>query len=194
MKKLCILVIMSNAILAASAQKGGTHTEFGVKGGLNIANVSVENTTNPDSKVSFYLGGLAHIHLDKQFALQPELFFSGQGYKQTQSGTDYKTSLNYINLPVLGQFMFGEGFRIETGPQAGVLVSAKTKVNGNSVDVKDNIKTFDFSWVFGAGYLTESGFGVDARYNLGISDINDVSSDKVSNRVFAVGVFYQFKK
>ena len=194
MKKLTLLLLLSGAVIFTYAQKGHTNTEFGIKGGLNIANVSIENSTNPDSKVSGYIGGLAHIHLDKQFAIQPELMFSGQGYKQTIAGTDYTTSLNYLLVPVLGQLMFGDGFRVETGPQAGVLVSAKSKVNGNSTDVKNNVKGFDFSWVFGLGYLTSTGFGVNVRYNLGISNINNVSSDKVSNRVFAVGVFYQFRQ
>ncbi|HSC39395.1 MAG TPA: hypothetical protein VLD19_16040, partial [Chitinophagaceae bacterium] len=57
----------------------------------------------------------------------------------------------------------------------------------------DSYKTFDLSWVFGAGYLTKSGFGIDVRYNLGLTDINDAGgSTSIHNRVFAVGAFYQF--
>jgi hypothetical protein len=32
--------------------------------------------------------------------------------------------LNYINVPVL-QYMFGDGFRLQTGPQLGILTNAK---------------------------------------------------------------------
>jgi len=190
MKKILFITALS---LSATLIKAQTRTDWGVKGGLNISNLRYENVTNPDAKVSGYLGVLAHIHLTRQFAIQPELLFSGQGAKETVAGTDYTLALNYFNLPVLGQIMVGNGWRIETGPQAGVLASAKVKSGGNSSDIKDIYKTFDFSWVFGVGYLTRSGFGVDARYNLGISNINDQSSAGINNRVFAAGIFYQFK-
>ena len=189
MKKLLFVSILSLSAMLSQAQ----HTDWGVKGGFNFANLSYANSTNPDLRFSGYLGVLAHVHLTRQFAIQPELLFSGQGAKETISGTDYTLALNYINLPVLGQIMVGNGWRFETGPQLGVRASAKVKSGGNSSDVGDGYKTFDFSWVFGAGYLTRSGFGVDARYNYGISNINDESSEGVHNRVFALGVFYQLK-
>jgi hypothetical protein len=89
--------------------------------------------------------------------------------------------------------MVGDGFRIETGPQPGIMVAAHAKSGGNSVSVKDEFKSFDFSWVFGVGYIASSGLGVDARYNLGLSNIDDVSGGGTEhNRVFALGVFYQF--
>ncbi|GAC1599774.1 MAG: porin family protein [Chitinophagaceae bacterium] len=172
----------------------GPHVEFGLKGGLNIANLHIQNTSSPDAKPSFYAGGLAHIHVTRYFAIQPEIMFSGQGAKQTTPDGSYKLNLSYINMPVLAQAMVGDGFRLETGPQLGILAAAHQKIGATSTNIKSNYKTPDFSWVFGLGYITPSGFGVDARYNLGISNINNVNSTHVNNRVFAVGVFYQFKK
>ncbi len=185
----------SYCINAQSAHKEmRPHAEFGLKAGLNISNLRIENSTNPDTKASIYAGGLVHIHLTQYFAVQPELMFSGQGASQTIAGTTYKLNLNYVNVPVLAQFMVGDGFRLESGPQLGILASAHSKVNGNSSDVKDDYKGFDFSWVFGLGYITHSGFGIDARYNLGVSNINDdANSSKINNRVFAAGIFYQFR-
>jgi hypothetical protein len=194
MKRIAIIFSLLVIALSIRAQKKqALPVEFGVKAGLNISNVHVQNSNNPDSRASFYAGGLAHIHISKQFALQPEIMYSGQGYLQSIANTDYKTRLGYVNIPVLAQLMFGEGFRFETGPQLGLLAGAHRKVNKFSEDVKDQFKGLDFAWVFGIGYLTPAGFGVDARYNLGISNINDVNSTNVNNRVFAVGVFYQFK-
>ncbi len=167
----------------ANAQS--THVQFGVKGGLNFANVHTEDSEDAlDNLTSFHLGALAHIHMTDRFALQPELFYSGQGAKEG----DYKMKLGYLNLPVLGQVMFGEGFRIQTGPQIGYLMSAKA----DDEDVKDQFNKMDFSWVFGASYLTSLGLGIDARYNLGLSNINESDAYKVKNRVFSVGLFYQF--
>ena len=193
MKSIILITALLWGVFIAGAQNLHTHTEFGIKGGLDVSNVHIDNSTNPDSKASGYFGILAHVHLTQQFAFQPELLFSGQGYSQTIAGTTYKTSLNYITLPILGQLMFGNGFRVETGPQPGILASAHLKSGGNSTNEKDNFKSADFSWVFGAGYVSHSGLGVDARYNLGLSNIND-GEGSLQNRVFAVGLFYQFKQ
>jgi hypothetical protein len=190
-KKVFFITVMVSGSLLLKAQ---THVELGLKGGLNVATLSTASSnSNIDPRISINLGGLAHIHITKEFALQPELLFSGQGAKQTIGGVDYKTNLNYLQLPILLQYMMGTGFRIETGPQIGALMSAKSKVGDVTTDIKNSYKTVDFAWVLGAGYLTSSGFGIDARYNLGLAKINDNDGAKISNRVFSVGVFYQFK-
>ena len=190
MKNSLIIVVFLFAGLALRAQKTDVH--FGLKAGLNIANLNVKDASGYDSKASFYAGGLAHIHVTQHFAIQPEVMYSGQGGKTTIAGTDYKVNLNYINVPVLGQYMTGGGFRLQTGPQVGFLTTAKSKVNDDETNIKDNFKTTDFSWVFGASYQTHSGFGVDGRYNLGLSDISESNASKVRNRVVQLGVFYQF--
>jgi hypothetical protein len=89
--------------------------------------------------------------------------------------------------------MFDNGFRLETGPQLGLLASAKLKSGGTITNVMSDFTTGDFSWSFGASYLTHSGLGVDARYNLGINNINNTGgTEKLQNRVFQAGLFYQF--
>ncbi len=192
MKKLFFITAIISGSFIANAQ----HVQFGLKGGLNVATVNIDNSNlNVDPRISAHVGGLAHIHLSKEFAIQPELTFSGQGYQVNGSGTnsDQHFNLSYINLPVLLQYMFESGFRIETGPQLGLLVGAKYKVGSVETDIKDSFKKVDIGWGLGLGYITKSGFGIDARYNLGLSKINDNNSDKVTNRVFQAGVFYQFK-
>ena len=188
MKKLFSLLILSVFLnLVLIAQKG--RSQFGLKGGVNIANLEVSDINEYDARTGFHVGGLVHIHVDDHWAVQPELVFSAQG---AESGsTEFK--LNYINIPVLLQYMTNSGFRLQTGPQLGFLVSAESEVGDVEVDIDDNLKSIDFSWAFGAGYLFASGFGIDARFNLGISDINDVSAVEIRNRVFQFGLFYQLK-
>ena len=90
--------------------------------------------------------------------------------------------------------MTGTGFRVQTGPQLGILAGAKTKAGDSETDVKDVYDTFDFAWALGASYVTNSGFGVDARYNFGLANILDDKEDPfVKNKVLQVGVFYQFR-
>ncbi|MEO6230346.1 MAG: porin family protein [Ferruginibacter sp.] len=187
MKKLFFITALALSSLFLKAQ----HVELGLKGGLNVATVHYPNSSsNYDPRVSLHVGGLAHIHLTKEFAIQPEIVFSGQGYK---TGNDiYK--FNYLNVPVLVQYMFKSGFRLETGPQVGFLLSAKKRTNNVETDIKNNLKNVDLAWAFGAGYILPSGFGFDARLNLGIAKVNnDPGGIKTTNGVFQFGVFYQFK-
>ena len=185
MKKIFFIVtVLLLTVSIVTAQE----VHFGIKAGVNVASANVSPGGDYNSKAGLHVGGLAHIHLTKNFALQPEVVYSMQGGKVD----DTKLKLNYINIPLLIQYMTDNGFRLQTGPQLGLLVSAKTKVGDVEVDRKDNFTSTDFSWVFGAGYLFPEGFGLDARYNLGISDVWDASSAKIKNSVFQFGLFYQF--
>jgi Outer membrane protein beta-barrel domain len=175
---------------SASAQ----HVNIGIKGGLNVYNINNDNNSEYDAKVGFNVGLLGHIHLAKQLAFQPELVYSAQGAKFKTLGTETKLNLDYINVPMLIQYMFDNGFRLQAGPQVGFLVSAKAKVGDTKIDVKDDLKTVDFGIGAGVGYVDpKSGFGIDARYNLGLSNINENSTVKSYNRGLQVGVFYLFK-
>ena len=184
MKKLFCLTAASFLLTFMYAQQ----THFGLKAGVNIASVAIDGGDDYSSKAGLHIGGLAHIHISQHFALQPELVFSMQGGKDDAA----KLNLNYINVPLMAQYMTLDGFRLQTGPQLGILVGAESKVGDVEVDVKDDLSSIDFSWSFGAGYLFPSGFGIDARYNHGISNISDDESFEARNRVFQVGLFYQF--
>jgi len=189
MKKLFMIAvcIAASGFLLVQSQS----VQLGLKGGVNIASLNVENGVDFNSRASFYAGGLAHIHISPHFAVQPEIYYSGQGGKD---GSE-KVKLGYLNIPVLAQYMAGNGFRLQTGPQLGILLSAEDKddADGITVDIKDNLKAVDFSWAFGASYkFPDCGLGIDARYNLGVSNISDGGPNAIQNRVLALGLFYQF--
>lgn len=170
------------------------HNNFGIKGGLNVYSIYSDNNAPTDSKVGFHLGLISHIHLANQFALQPELIFSTQGAQSTNNGITTKLNLNYVNVPLLFQYMYDNGFRLQAGPQLGFLVNAKSETNNTSTDVKNNLKGFEVAFGIGASYVhPPTGFGVDARYNFGLNNINDSSSVNSYNRGLQVGVFYLFK-
>lgn len=189
MKKTILLSFAVIAVNIAISQS----VHYGIKGGLNLSNLTYKANSSLDYKVGFHAGVLAHIHVSKHFALQPELTYSNQGGEQTYNNTDIKTNLNYINIPVLGQYMFGKGFRLETGPQLGFLTGAKQKVNSTETNIKGNYKSTDFSWAFGIGYVGRSRVGFDARWLVGANDINKVSTRPATfNNNFQVGLFYQF--
>lgn len=189
--KLYLKVALAAILMTATAK--AQNINIGIKGGLNIYNIENSNGAKYDNQLGFNLGLIGHIHLAKKLALQPEVVYSAQGAKFTTVGIETKIQLGYINVPVLFQYMFDNGFRLEAGPQVGFLVNAKTKTPNLTVDIKNNIKKVDFGLGAGIGYVNPAtNFGIDARYNLGLSDINENSSVKSTNRGFQVGVFYLF--
>jgi hypothetical protein len=185
MKRIIISAFLLLLIKGAFAQ----HVEYGIKGGVNFANLKDDAADNSaDSKTGFHVGGLAHIHLTRAFAIQPEIVYSTQGAEYSTG----KLKLNYINVPVLAQYMFGNGFRIQTGPQLGILTTSEFKSGHTETDV-DNYRKVDFGWTLGASYLTDMGIGIDGRYNFGLTDVTKSNTTDYQNRVWQVGLFYQFK-
>ena len=170
------------------------HNNFGIKGGLNAYTIYSDDNSSADTKIGFHLGLISHIHLGNQFAIQPELIYSTQGSQYTIGSTTAKLNLNYVNVPLLFQYMFDNGFRLMAGPQVGFLVSAKTEIDNTKTDVKDNLKKIELAFGVGASYVhPPSGFGVDARYNFGLNNINEVGTVNSYNRGLQVGVFYLFR-
>jgi len=185
MKNYFIAVVMAMMVTGTlSAQS----VNIGVKGGLNVYNVTDNSQFN--SKAGVHLGLLGHVHLATHWALQPEIVYSSQGAKFGESNN--RLNLDYLNVPVLFQYMFDNGFRLQAGPQLGFLVNANTHVGESKMDVKDDYKTVDLGLSFGGSYVhPPSGFGIDARYNLGLTDIHRGTSEHKNNG-FQLGVFYLF--
>jgi hypothetical protein len=194
MKKTLLLVFVLSICTVSFAQKA----QFGIKGGLNAARFKVENVDEDaiESRLGFHLGALAHIHVNRNFAIQPEVVYSQQGMIQEVGNREFEWKVNYVNIPVMFQYMFDGGFRIQAGPQLGVLASAEIEDQDSDadVDLEDEIKNVDVSLPIGIGYLSPSGFGFDARYNIGLSNVNENGVNDIRNRVFQVGIFYQFRR
>ncbi|HTI09864.1 MAG TPA: porin family protein [Puia sp.] len=193
MKKLVLLFIAGFSLATSHAQ-----IRFGLKAGVNFSSLHETSTTDGSSlstKVDFNAGALVNIKLIDKLSLQPEVIYSGQGSKATQNGMDATYNFGYINIPILVKYNIIAGLFAETGPQLGILTSANVKESGSSVSIKDEIKSTDWSWSFGAGYLLPINLGFDARYNLGFSNIakgTDSNGGSLKNGAFQVGVFYLF--
>jgi len=188
MKKISFIVFA----LFLGATGFAQDTKFGLKAGLNVSTTTNSQGGERGSRLGLNAGALAHIHISPQWALQPEVVFSSQGAKYTVTDGEHSLALNYINIPLQLQYMFDNGFRVQTGPQVGFLASVKDKRDGTETGffTSDDFKTIDFSWSVGLGYLTYSGLGIDGRYNFGISNINDAGTATVRNNVFQIGLFY----
>jgi len=183
MKKLLVIV----AVLAISASSFA-QTTFGVKAGVNIANLEASGegvSMSFDSKTGVIIGGFAKFHLSEAFALQPELLYSQGGAKLG----DETFKADYLAIPVMAKYYFG-GFNVQAGPQLGFLMTAKA----GDEDIKDEMNTTDFGFNIGAGYDLEMGLGFDVRYNMGLSNISKEDADgfKMKNKGFQITASYAF--
>jgi hypothetical protein len=190
MKKILFVIA-----IACSASFVQAQTQFGLKGGVNLSTITGDNSSIFSSSVAAYAGGLVNITIDKQFSLQPEAILSFEGAKFSSGGVTGRISGTFVNVPFLAQYRAGSGFILQSGPQLGLLLSASQKITGmGSEDFKDNLKSTNFSWAFGAGYIPKaSQVGFNVRYNLGISNIN--STPGPANRIstWQIGTFIMLK-
>jgi Outer membrane protein beta-barrel domain len=145
-----------------------------------------------------------NISLSKNFALDASLLFSGEGYAESYISNNTKVTgvvtINRFNIPVLVQYKLPLGFFVETGPQAGFLLSAKGKYsnNPNTYNFKSNTNSFLFSWCIGAGYkLTKAvpGLGIEALYAPGLSRVNKgtANAGKITASNISIRLFYGFE-
>jgi hypothetical protein len=192
MKRMMLVLFAAVSAVVASAQ-----VQFGVKAGYNLANLTISpSQSGASSKSDFSAGLMASIPLFSGCSLQPEIMYSGQGAAFSDSFATGKLNYGYLNVPILFKYQHASGLFAETGPQVGFLLSAKETAAGQSVDTKSDTQSTDFSWVFGIGYKLPMGFGIDARYNLGLTNLNkdSQSNGTVKNSVFQFGLFYLFPK
>ncbi|MGI4833081.1 MAG: porin family protein [Janthinobacterium lividum] len=207
MKNLAFLALLGGGLLLASQ----AHAQFGVKGGVNFAELQGRDGESSSYKTFYHVGVLYQWNVLGPLAIQPELQYSVQGGDLKGAFTDYTTKLHYFTVPVLAKLTLGPVF-VEAGPQFGYLVHANqdgqvqiTSTNGSSSygqvsqTATKQYKGFDFSLAAGAG-LKFSSLSLGARYVAGLNDINDarnltgINDPRLQNRVFQLYAALQFGK
>jgi Outer membrane protein beta-barrel domain len=193
--RLCLLVLALFVTLGGYAFAQDA-TAVGVKGGAAFAKMTFEkedSTTSPDNRPGF-IGGLFVIWpADQRFALQTEALFSQKGAKFKGLNFSGRTTINYLEVPVLARASSaassGASFHAFTGPSFAIRLFGDTtstvQVRQGTDDIDNDIKRFDLGLVAGAG--VEFGrFVVDGRYTWGLLDIDkQVDETTIRNRGFA---------
>lgn len=171
MKK--IMIAMCIAVLASTGLKA--QATFGIRGGVNFASILNENIGGVKGRTSFNVALVTEIETSPSTAFQAEIMYSGQGFKYEggiiEGGIIPKDTyrLDYLNIPLVFKYYIQEGFSFEVGPQVGFLLSAKT--SETDINVSRAFTDASFDILFGFGYKFDNGFNVNARYNLGMTDI-----------------------
>jgi len=190
-KKISLMIALVAIITSVSFGQ----IKFGVKGGLNLANASMSSSgITIDNKMltGFEIGGFVNYSINDKLSIQPELMFAQYGCKIDKIifGKQVDWKMNYISIPIMVKYNLG-AIGILAGPQLGYLVSST--IDGE--DAMDGLKKIDGGIAIGASYELEMGLGFDARYYLGLANLNDDDSFDVTmkNRSIQLAVYYKFK-
>lgn len=169
---------------------------FGIKSGLSLT--KIHSKENSGLKVGAHISGVV-IYPVNNSSLSAELQLTTAGqqlaiWENVNMKEYYKTSLLYINIPLLYQHYFQNILGLEAGPQLGFCMSSSTKMKtGNSAWGKleyDNLvhNPLDFGIVMGVftkDLLMES----TNNLSIGIRIYNgftNVFKDSGSNKNFGV--------
>jgi hypothetical protein len=157
-------------------------TWLGLKGGLSIPDLSGGSgnplSDNYTSRLALNFGVLSDFKVHKNFSLQVELNYAGQGGKRDglqpitnlpaslsqglPAGTylyanfKNKAVLDYLELPIMAKLSWGKmfGYYVNAGPYLGYLLHAAEKTKGTSTIYEDP---------GGQVPLTEMGYPVPAQ-------------------------------
>lgn len=183
MTKILKILTLSIAVSFASCITTELFAQMraGVKGGLNVSNLYVDEVDDENARFGFNLGFYGQILSSDVFAIQPELLFSTKGSKIEYGGNFFdqtvKYNLSYLDLPVLAVFKLGDDAEIHLGPYVSYLLGANISHDGDlgsgvdDID-RDHLKSFDYGLSGGVG-LNFGNLQIGARYNYGLAKLED---------------------
>jgi Outer membrane protein beta-barrel domain len=185
------------AAMCMAAVAFSQQTEFGVRAGANISNWNVSSSGSDlttSSIAGLEAGLLADLHVSRSFSIQPEIIFSMYGSKIKSGGAAVEYRANYLNIPVLAKYHLPQGVAFFAGPQLGMLLSAKGKLDGeDKQDIKNLLTSTDVFAVIGVEYNSPIGVSVGLRYNHGLTNIYEQEAGNIKNSSFGISFGYKLK-
>ena len=202
MKKLLFLASMMMLSMGAFAQFAPGTLSIQPKVGLNIANLS--DLDNTDPRLGVVVGAELEYQFTDLLSLSAGALYSMQGCKSDNGislfgidvNTKTTTKTDYLNIPILLNVYVTKGLAVKLGLQPGMNLSAKSKYEGSvagyggeSEGDIDGVQSFDLSLPIGVSYEI-SNFVIYGRYNFGLSKVFENADPKHS--VFQITLGYKF--
>ena len=183
--------------LLVSAASAHAQTSFGVKAGLNLANLSIseaDDTFEPENRTGFVAGVFVTLRGGGIFAFQPEVLISSQGAKFSDTVNSGTAKIDYLQVPLLAR-IGPSNVALVVGPSIGYRIRAKLSGDGIDVDnedFSDQIERMDVGLV--AGVTADIGkLVLDGRYTWGLTNIEkEATADKTKNRVISLTLGLRF--
>ena len=190
MKRLFTLLTI---IVMSQVQAQGL--DFGIKAGLNYANVSGIEDFNQRQGIS--AGLFAGARLGDKLGFQIDALYSQQGAEVDQSISQVisEFNLDYISIPIVLKYYLTENVNIHAGPQLGILLNEETSVFNQTIGAVE-ANTADWLGTIGVGLDLPLGLRAEARYSFGLSQVNgsvslpdfdDLSNSRTQMTTLSIG-------
>jgi len=152
--------------------------QFGLKAGLNFANVTKASSINNSSQSGFHVGILIAPSSKKIIGSRTELVYSRQGYSYKTGTSTGNVNLDYIVLPQYMAINITKYLQIQLGAHMAYLVNAKvdstnSMSTGNpSVDaIMKYYNRFDYGFGGGVEIHPVAGLLIGVRLNISLSSL-----------------------
>ena len=213
MKKLLLLTLILVCSISLQAQN-----RLGFKAGTTTANFrgidddgSIEGDLGPI--LGIQLGVLYEIKINPKFSILPEFLFYQKGFKASGTSEDggvafkfkNKFVVNYLELPVLGKYAFGDleevHFFLTAGPSFGYANGAFNVVRIAALGQADRqrqpanlddlaFQRFEVSLALGAGIDIPMDVGLlffETRFLYGLTNLNKEGGQDTANQNIGLG-------
>jgi Outer membrane protein beta-barrel domain len=173
---------------------------YGAKADINLSGIS-GNGMSSSFVSGAQIGGFLEIDKDKKWGLQPELLFTQSNSKKggdflvyyNTNGNYYaedNIKLSYLNIPVLLRYNLTSFLTVLAGPQVGFLLYDNESLRQ---DGQGAFKKYEVSGNAGLQFNISS-VALSARYNVGLSNINDIDNRyKWTSRHLQLGIAIKIK-
>lgn len=197
MKKiLCLSAFLAMVTITNSVF--GQEAAFGIKGGLNLYNLDVDDPEASYKAGSGFHAGFFFREKFDRVAIQPEIMISTMNTEVTSTVLgEYQDQFTYLAIPLMVKFYPVSGLNFHVGPQYSFLLAGERQgeniLGSSSTDIKDYYKEGDFSIGAGAGFDFPFGLSFEARYNVGVKDINDLANgEEAKSRIIQFSLGWNF--
>jgi hypothetical protein len=199
------------AVFALGIQAANAQT-FGIKGGVNFANLSMSSggmSVSPKSITGFHIGPVAEFQLKESLFFNTGLLYSLKGAKieGDEFSPNEQIKINYLEIPLNLAYKFPlkekSDFFIQAGPYLAYGLSGTDEYGEESIDLfseEGGAKRFDYGLGFGGGVQFGS-IVASVNYQLGLANLIESTSTefetpdvKVKNKVFQISLAYMFGK
>jgi hypothetical protein len=158
--------------------------QYGIKFGYQASMINFKPAVSQSYLLGNSFGVIYKFTAEKSLGLQAEVLYSQLGWNE--SNGLYARQLNYLEIPFMTQFYFGNKarFLFNIGPKIGFLLNEKVTIN-NTVNstaeqhIQPIYNKFDYGFVGGFGgefHIGKTALQLDTRAGFSMSDV--FSNDK----------------
>lgn len=206
-------ILLATIVLVFGVRQTNAQVAFGIKGGLNISNLSAkEDGTKVKlySKQGVHIGAMVILPVSNSVNIEPAVMYSNKGAKGDDKDlninlySNESIKINYLEVPINVSYNINLSSTdkikpfVFAGPYLGYAFSGKLKTGNTTINLKigdsnnDDFKPLDYGANIGAG-VRFSNFQISTQYGIGLANLEPgASTVKIKNGVFGLSIGYRF--